>query len=188
VTTTHAILIWLLAANQAVQASTPASATACPDLAAWSANASDEAPEWLLDSAGDSARVADAGFLRFESSLTSPAFQVPHDGFTLAFDQVLELSWANTVAVFELRIGEGEWIDFLAAGGRFVSGGYNVDAFQANPLGARKAWGGLARRLDTRAVIPAQAAGQSIELRFRIGSSGTGDARPGWELNHLHCE
>lgn len=142
----------------------------------------------MLDRAGDAARVSDAGFLRFESSLTSPAFPAPRDGITLAFDQVLELSWANTVAVLELRIGDGEWIDFLDAGGRFVSGGYNVDAFQANPLGARKAWGGLDRRLNTRALLPAQAAGQSIELRFRIGSSGTGDAHQGWELNHLRCE
>jgi hypothetical protein len=158
----------------------------CPALAQWQASGS--GPVWHFDPADASARVADVGFARFESSLTSPPIAVPRDGLTVAIAQQFDLSWANTVAVLDLRTPGSDWSDFVSAGGRFLEGGYNADSFPANPIGVRRAWGGPATQLATRAVLPPWSHGKTVELRFRLGSSGTGDAYPGWSLRALRCD
>ncbi|MDQ4123146.1 MAG: M36 family metallopeptidase [Acidobacteriota bacterium] len=85
--------------------------------------------------------------------------------------------------VFEIKIGAGEWQDILAAGGSFVSGGYNQKfAFDsAHELTDRLAWTGISNGfVDVVLNLPASANNQTIGLRWRtiadgaVGGTGTG--------------
>lgn len=158
----------------------------CPPLATWSATAGDATSvERIVDASG--VRFVDAGDRAFDLRLTSPDFDLPRDGLRIAFAQQLRVSWANTNGVLEIAHAGGEWVDFVAAGGRFTRGGYNVQSYAGNPLGSRPAWGGNRQDLQTEAELPASAASGPIRLRFRLGSAGTGDAQPGWAISTLAC-
>ena len=78
--------------------------------------------------------------------------------------------------VLEIAIGGGSYTDIVAAGGSFVSGGYNttLSADYSNPLAGRQAWSGSSVALTTTVVnLPATAAGQNIQLRWRCASGNT---------------
>jgi hypothetical protein len=75
--------------------------------------------------------------------------------------------------VLEIKIGGGSFQDILAAGGAFVSGGYNatLSSDYANPLAGRQAWSGNSSGFQTSTVnLPASAAGQTMQLRWRCAS------------------
>ena len=76
--------------------------------------------------------------------------------------------------VLEIRIGAGQFADILAAGGTFVSGGYNKTVASTNtdnPLAGRAVWGGLSGGFITTAVnLPATVAGQSVQFKWRFGT------------------
>src|SRR5438445_1920499 len=83
--------------------------------------------------------------------------------------------------VLEIKIGAGAFTDILAAGGSFVSGGYNnsISSFYNNPLSGRSAWTGNSSGFITTTVnLPASAAGQNVQFAWRCGSDesfgGTG--------------
>jgi len=84
--------------------------------------------------------------------------------------------------VLEIKIGAGAFTDIVTAGGSFVSGGYNavVNTGFSNPLAGRAAWGNNNASTYTTTVVnlPAAAAGQTIQLQWRVGTdtsgSGTG--------------
>ena len=62
---------------------------------------------------------------------------------------------------------------FLTAGGSFVTGGYNVTIFvgAGNPLEGRMAWGDSSGGYITTTVnLGANVNGQTIKLRFRMGT------------------
>lgn len=164
---------------------TAAGAGLCPAMASWHSDGSTQAPRWALRGGGD-AQIEDSGNTVFAASLTSPAFALPAQGLALRWQQRTQLSWANSAGVLEIQLDGGVWIDFSAAGGHFLAGGYDSRAFAGNPLGARPAWGGDRIRFETRAELPAQTAA-TARLRFRFGSSGTGDAGPGWQIGGLAC-
>lgn len=162
-----------------------AHAGSCPAVASWRSDGSTHAPRWSLRADG-AAQIEDSGSTVFAAALTSPAFALPAQGLSLRWQQRTQLSWANSAGVLEIQLDGGSWIDFSAAGGRFLAGGYDSRAFAGNPLGARPAWGGDSFRFETRAELPAQTAA-TVRLRFRFGSSGTGDAGPGWQISGLAC-
>jgi hypothetical protein len=83
--------------------------------------------------------------------------------------------------VLEIKIGNGVFQDILAAGGSFVSGGYNMvissnEGTGNNPLAGRQAWSGISGPYSTNSYIttivqlPAAAAGQTIQLKWRLGT------------------
>ncbi len=82
--------------------------------------------------------------------------------------------------VLEIKVGAGSYADILAAGGSFVTGGYTgtVSPDYQNPLGNRSAWcstsPGYPAYLTTTLNLPAAAAGQTIRLRWRLGSDTSG--------------
>ena len=88
-------------------------------------------------------------------------------------------------SVMEVKIGAADWQDILAAGGSFVSGGYDgpLDGCCQNPLAGRLAWSGksgtdqVANFITTRAKLPAAAAGQTVRLRWRAASDIGGFAK-----------
>lgn len=83
--------------------------------------------------------------------------------------------------VFEISVAGGPYQDILAAGGSFVTGGYNgiIRVSTANPLNGRQGWIGTSVGYETTTVnLPASVNGQIITLRWRIGADdsvgGTG--------------
>jgi len=95
-------------------------------------------------------------------------------------------------SVLELKIGGGDWQDILAAGGTFVSGGYDgtIDGCCQNPLAGRLGWSGrsgvgeISEFITSRAKLPAAAADRDVRLRFRIGTD-IGGAREGQYIDNL---
>jgi hypothetical protein len=102
--------------------------------------------------------------------------------------------------VLEIKIGSGAFQDILAAGGSFVSGGYNMvissnEGANNNPLAGRKAWSGFSGPYSTNSFIttivqlPAAAAGQTIQLKWRLGTDLDNGADPsavGWWIDTLN--
>jgi hypothetical protein len=77
--------------------------------------------------------------------------------------------------VLEIKIGSAGYVDFLAAGGTFNAGeGYNrrIASTQDNPLGGRMGWSGHQLGSSvTNATFPTSATGQTVRLRWRLGTS-----------------
>ncbi len=71
--------------------------------------------------------VAAQLIFRHRYNLESPGGQTAYDG-----------------GVLEMKIGGGNYMDILAAGGSFASNGYNTSIIAEgnNPLSARRAWSG----------------------------------------------
>ncbi len=122
----------------------------------------------------DSSRVADEG-------LVSPAFAVTSATARLTFRNRWRfeddsLCW--DAGVLEIQIGVRPYADILDAGGSFVSGGYTgyVMSYSGNPLRNRAAWcntsPGYPGYVTSVVNLPAAAAGQTIQLRWRVGSDG----------------
>ena len=159
--------------------------------ARWRSSGSDGAPSWLLAGGSDDgnrARLPDLGNARYEASLQSPTFHVPARGADIEFTQRRDYSWANTMGVLEISIGDGPFEDIAASGATFASGAYDAQSPAANPLGFRDAWS-AAPGFDTRTRLrlPAASNDRLVRLRFRLGSSGTGDALPGWTIDGIRC-
>jgi hypothetical protein len=89
--------------------------------------------------------------------------------------------------VLEISIGGGLFTDILAAGGSFVTGGYNrtVSSSFQNPLAGRQAWSGDSGGFITTIVnLPISAAGQNVQLRWRCGTD-TSDNAVGWYVDTI---
>ncbi len=118
------------------------------------------------------------------NELVSPVFRVGTTSAELTFQNWYELETTflrNRLydgSVLEIKIGGGDWQDILAAGGLFVSGGYDgtIDGCCQNPLAGRLGWSGrsginsTSEFITTRARLPVNAAGQLVQLRWRIGT------------------
>lgn len=114
-----------------------------------------------------------------DSKLESPVFVAGSSATKVNFDLFhdTETNWDGVV--LEVKIGAGDWQDILAAGGTFTQNGYNgtlgnfsgcVTAGTTNPIATRQAWTGLAAGVKAvRAVLPASAQGQNVQIRFRMG-------------------
>src|SRR5678815_2486898 len=94
---------------------------------------------------------------------------------------VLEVSSPN--------INGGALTDILdpAVGGSFVSGGYTgtIDNTANNPLADRMAWSGNSGGyIDTVVNLGPNVSGQTIKLRFRMGTDEA-VAAPGWRIDTL---
>jgi uncharacterized repeat protein (TIGR01451 family) len=113
--------------------------------------------------------------------LYTPAFPILSSSAQLTFRQDFGFEVSSGLysvsyfdgGVLELAIGQGAFTDILAAGGSFLTGGYNCTLFSGsgNPLGGRAGWGGNSGGWITTTVnLPATAAGQSIQLRWGCGT------------------
>lgn len=93
--------------------------------------------------------------------------------------------------VLEIRIGTNDFVDILAAGGSFVSGGYtriiSTETNSDNPLTGRQAWGGNSGGFISSVVnLPPNAAGQTIQLQWRFGvDTGNYYGGSGWYIDSL---
>ncbi|MCX6902921.1 MAG: hypothetical protein NTW03_05495 [Verrucomicrobia bacterium] len=91
--------------------------------------------------------------------------------------------------MLEIRIGTGNFTDFVAAGGSFTVGAYNgtITTSSGNPLAGRQAWCGSSGGWITTTVnLPPAAAGQNVQLRW-ICATDTSNAYGGvgWYVDSI---
>ncbi len=132
------------------------------------------------------------------NELVSPPFTVATTEAELSFRNWYELETTFLRnrrfdgSVLEIKIGNGQWLDILAAGGVFLSGGYDgpLDTCCQNPLGGRNAWSGrsgvnqTSEFITTRVKLPPTVAGNTVQLRWRIGTD-IGTPREGQYIDDL---
>ena len=121
------------------------------------------------------------------NELGSPSIVISSTNAQLSFRQNYSLTASTTNSaigydggVLEIKIGAGSFTDILAAGGSFASGGYNttLSGTYGNPLAGRQAWSGNSGGFTTTVVtLPASAAGQNVQLRWRC-ATGTAPVIP----------
>ncbi len=119
-----------------------------------------------------------------QSAMTSPVFLVTNASARLTFQNWYRLETTflrNRLydgSVLEIRIGNSNWQDIVAAGGVFESGGYDgiIDACCQNPLQGRLGWSGRSGINDQPEFVPVvvrlpqSAAGALVQLRWRLGT------------------
>jgi hypothetical protein len=91
--------------------------------------------------------------------------------------------------VLEVSINGGPFSDVTdpSVGGTFVTGGYDgeINGLASNPLAGRQAWcGNSGGYIDTVINFPASLNGQTIKLRFRMGTDIV-VAAPGWRVDTI---
>jgi len=126
------------------------------------------------------------------NELVSPVITMPAGPAQLLFRNNYNLeSGSGTTAydggVLEIKIGAGAFTDILAAGGTFTSGGYNrtISSSFSSPLAGRQAWSGNSGGFTNTIVsLPAAAAGQNIQLKWRCASDSSVSAA-GWRVDTL---
>ena len=113
------------------------------------------------------------------SEVTSASIPITSASAKVSFRTLFNTEAGFDGLVLEIKIGAGAFQDILAAGGTFVSGGYNSTLATgfANPLPGRMAWSGLSggtaampAYITTLVNLPAAASGQNIQLKWRQGS------------------
>lgn len=153
----------------------------------WATSASGAQSNWvtstaLADTAPNAAFSPDPGSVGV-NELDTPSIAINSGAGLLTFRHNYSLA-ASTInsligddgGVLEIAIGGGSYTDIVAAGGSFVSGGYNttLSGSYGNPLAGAQAWSGNSGGFTTTVVnLPATAAGQSIQLRWRCASGNT---------------
>jgi len=172
-----------------------------PELpAGWSTGSSGSQVDWVTDnSLADT--IPNAAFV-FDSpdiglaQLVSPSVQVPPGPSLLTFQNDCDLEFAPDPltafdgGVLEIQIGTNDFQDIVAAGGSFLSGGYNrkISSDFENPLAGRFAWCGPQSGFVTTTVsLPTSALGRTIRLRWVCGTdSGNGvTAGLGWRIDSI---
>ncbi len=169
------------------------SAPALP--AGWTTSASGVQTPWVTQTPGDtganSSFSTDPTYIGV-NELDSPPISVPSGTAQLSFRNNYNLETGPGTdgydgGVLEIKIGANAFTDILAAGGSFVSGGYNsiIDTAYSNPLAGRQAWSGNSGGYITTTVnLPAAASGQTIQLRWRCGSDDS-NGSTGWRIDTI---
>ncbi|MBS0658011.1 MAG: S8 family serine peptidase [Verrucomicrobia bacterium] len=130
------------------------------------------------------------------SALTSPSIAIASASATLTFrhsydfDRNVSGTRLYDGGVLEIKIGSGAFTEILAAGGTFLSGGYTGTLWSGtgNPLGGQRGWGlSSSGFVTTVAQLPANAAGQNVQFRWRFGSDSS-VASNGWYLDSLSLQ
>jgi PKD repeat protein/endonuclease/exonuclease/phosphatase family metal-dependent hydrolase len=155
--------------------------------AGWTTSSSGAQSTWVT-SAAAADTAPNAAFSPDPSSvgvneLDTPSIAINSALAQLTFRQNYNLAASTTNnsmgydgGVLEIAIGGGSYTDVVAAGGSFVSGGYNttLSGDFSNPLAGRQAWSGNSGAFATTTVnLPATAAGQNIQLRWRCATGNT---------------
>ncbi|MGE5414745.1 MAG: S-layer homology domain-containing protein, partial [Syntrophomonadaceae bacterium] len=166
------------------------SAPALP--AGWTAaNAQGPAPLWFTsatspDSPPNDAFVDDPSVIS-DKRLDSPTVPIATASAQLTFRNSYDLENTYDGGVLEMSIAGGAFQDVLAAGGAFVSGGYNgtISTAFSSPIAGRQAWTGNSSGYVTTVVtLPAAAAGQNVVLRWRMASDVSVSAT-GWRIDGI---
>jgi len=154
----------------------------------WSRSAIDHTKEWTVSLArarsGTRSAFSPDPIQAGVNEMLSPVFSVTTANAKLSFANWYEFETTflrNRLfdgSVLEIRIGDGGWQDILEAGGSFESGGYDglIDACCQNPLAGRLGWSGrsgvnqASEFITTKLDLPPAAAGNKVQLRWRVGT------------------
>jgi VCBS repeat-containing protein len=151
---------------------------------AWTTSANGVGSPWVTrtttnDTAPNAAFVPDPADIG-TSDLVSPPTTLPPGQSRLSFrhnysleNQTPHPTSAYDGGVLEIKIGADPFTDILAAGGSFVTNGYNatISSEYGNSLSNRPAWSGSSGGfITTTANLPAAAMGQTIQLRWRCAT------------------
>ncbi|HMT09241.1 MAG TPA: carboxypeptidase regulatory-like domain-containing protein [Pyrinomonadaceae bacterium] len=137
-------------------------------------------------------------FLTGLNEIQTPVFSITTTSGKLSFRNWYEFETTflrNRLydgSVLEIKIGDGQWQDIIAAGGVFESGGYDgaLDGCCSNPLAGRQGWSGrsginqTSEFITTTVRLPATAALQRVQLRFRVGTD-IGGTREGQYVDNF---
>jgi hypothetical protein len=149
----------------------------------WSSTGSGSEPAWVTSTtnafsapnAAFAPNVTTAGV----TELVSPSIHINGAPAQVSFRNAFNTESGFDGGVLEISINGGSFQDILAAGGSFVSGGYNglLSAATQNPLTGRSGWTGLSggttatpAYIQSVVNLPAAASGQNIQLKWRMGS------------------
>ena len=105
--------------------------------------------------------------------LTSPSIPISSPNAQLAFRHSYVTEDTFDGGVLEIQINNGPFNDILAAGGSFVSGGYDfvISDEWDSPIENREAWTGDSGGFVSTVVnLPPSASGQNIRLRWRFAT------------------
>jgi hypothetical protein len=133
------------------------------------------------DTAPNSAFAANAANTG-SSELVSPSIAVNSAASTVSFRHQFNLETGFDGGVLEISINGGAFSDIVQAGGSFLENGYNgtIDPDAVSPIVGRQAWTGSSGSfITTTAQLPAAANGQSVRLRWRLGTDSS-VAAVGW--------
>ncbi len=168
----------------------------------WTTTASNGVTGWVTtpaahDTAPNAAFADEPPFPGVEE-LFSPVISIASPTAQLSFRNNYNTETDPTVAsraydggLLEIQIGTNAFADILAAGGSFVSGGYNrtisTETNSDNPFTGRQVWGGNSGGFITTLVnLPASAAGQTIQLRWSFGlDTGNFYGGAGWYIDSV---
>jgi hypothetical protein len=160
--------------------------------AGWTAtNASVDPPLWVTsnvtpDTPPNCAFVDDPPTVSDER-LDTPPINLTTNQARLTFRNNFSFEAPNyDGGVLEISINGGPFQDILAAGGSFVTGGYNgtVSTCCNNPIGGRRAWVGSSGGYITTTVNLPGSGPRTVVLRFRMGSDFS-DPGVGWRIDTL---
>jgi hypothetical protein len=146
----------------------------------WTTSTTGAGMGWLtstsqVDTPPNAAFDADSAFVS-DSSLISPLVKIGSALSQLTFRHFYDTESGYDGGVLEISINGATFTDILSAGGDFVTHGYNqtIPTCCGNPLGGRLAWSGNSGGFVTTAAnLPPAASGQSIQLRWRLGSDSS---------------
>jgi predicted outer membrane repeat protein len=165
----------------------------------WVSTHNGVADDWVVApnnaSSPPNAAFADEASRTTDNSLESPAFDVPANG-RVTFRHFFNLELRNDGAAgdglaLEIEIIPGVFEDIIAAGGTFVSNGYNNVKSGCNvcPLDGRSVWSGSSHGYKTVVVdLPVAATGHSVKLRWRMGNNGGASPGGGYWLDDIHLD
>jgi hypothetical protein len=159
-----------------------------------SATGADSPPNdlFVVDQNGVSDKTVDSRNITISSTTAELSFR---NFFATEYDPPVpgpEHFWDGYVLEVSTD-GGANYQDIIAAGGVFTSGPYvgEIDATAGNPLAGRPAWcgssGGVVGSpvyIDTKINLPAAFNGQTIKLRFRMGTDEAASA-PGVRVDSL---
>ncbi|HEX5222700.1 MAG TPA: hypothetical protein VFZ59_24300 [Verrucomicrobiae bacterium] len=162
----------------------------------WTTTTSGAGSAWVTQAASSdtspnsifSSSVGSVGY----SDLISPAFAVAEGQAQLSFRTAYNLeSGSGGVGydggVLDIKIGSDPFVDIVAAGGSFVSGGYNtvIDNTFESPIAGRSAWSGSSGGYITTLLnLPAAASGKMVQFRWR-NASDNGNPVVGWRIDSI---
>ena len=157
----------------------------------WVAQTYCSAPPWVTSTTTPDSGPNDA-FIDNPTSLDdkrldTPDMTISGQGAEVSFRNFYNLDLnGGVLEVSSPNINGGAFIDITnaAVGGSFATGGYNamISEERWGPLAGRMAWSGNSGGyIDTVANLGPNVAGQTIKLRFRMGSAG--GSSPGWRID-----
>ncbi len=165
----------------------------------WSTSSSGAGLPWLttngmsnagtnLVSGANSVFIADPG-TNCDQGLISPVFHIYSASAQLSFVQYQFMAYGYSGGILELSTNGAPFLDFLAAGGSFLTNGYNGNIYSgySNVLGDGAAvWTGYNGVITTVANLPASAAGQDVRLRWRFATGSYSYGSPyGWYVDSV---